>query len=662
MFISSIINCLYSYPIQGWIYYKKYPWVYAESMQSWLYIYPNHDLFVYRNKKWEVLNYTSNLDLEWVWVNELPYIYSNKKNEWYFLKESIDEKNYFYHSSYQEFYLFNTWRNKYKNWLKKPQLYGGDGILQKLNKAYQNNESFLDLSDSNISNIEPVSNLLSVKSLILNQNSINDLSPIRKSKNLDSLFLKNNPITEQEKESLEESLHNTFILWSNDYCRFNEDTKSNFILENNNSSSSIDSFQLFPSTLSASENQYNWRIIKSFPNSEIFIQQKGVSGNYTQFNNHIIPKDAYIKSIFGNSYTTYILVYDVKRNIPSGRKLVVNEPGFDLYKVFNKTKPQVKLIKKGIDIGGIDTLVYCKSFPDKVILAGANKIISIYDNSDTLLWNVDVLVGHEIIELIYQGNKAFALIKKVRTGYESNSIQDVSLFKLAKFDQSSSSILENNTSFEEGIPFNIKVINDNLIWDVANNKSSYTDLLRFDLNRMHNNGWMEFGSNNYEGRIAWLQAYYLNSLLWLIKSNSLGEKIITNDFKNVLQNTLRDEIKYLCLMCLSDSPSLYSKRYSFNREPILFALHVARISTILNSALVIYDDNIIREALSKLNNELLYLGTTVEQLVEEDSFTTLAYKKGSPFWADGKCSLQLYIWLCRRFASYIKCYVFIITL
>ena len=157
---------------------------------------------------------------------------------------------------------------------------------------------------------------------------------------------------------------------------------------------------------------------------------------------------------------------------------------------------------------------------------------------------------------------------------------------------------------------------------------------------MHNNGWMEFGSNNYEGRIAWLQAYYLNSLLWIIKSNSLGEKIITNEFKNVLQNTLRDEIKYLCLMCLSDSPSLYSKRYSFNREPILFALHVARISTILNSALFIFDDDIIREALSKLNNELLYLDTTVEQLVEEDSFATLAYKKGKSFlgrW--GKCSL-----------------------
>ncbi len=88
-------------------------------METWLYIYPNHDLFVYRNKKWEVFNYTSNLDLGWVWVNELPYIYSNKKNEWYFLRDSIDKKNYFYHSNYQEFYLFNTWKNKYKNWLKK---------------------------------------------------------------------------------------------------------------------------------------------------------------------------------------------------------------------------------------------------------------------------------------------------------------------------------------------------------------------------------------------------------------------------------------------------------------------------------------------------------------------------------------------------------------
>ena len=52
----------------------------------------------------------------------------------------------------------------------------------------------------------------------------------------------------------------------------------------------------------------------------------------------------------------------------------------------------------------------------------------------TLLWNVDVLVDHEIIELIYQGNKAFALIKEVRTGYESIPMQDVNVFKLAKFE------------------------------------------------------------------------------------------------------------------------------------------------------------------------------------------------------------------------------------
>ena len=54
-------------------------------------------------------------------------------------------------------------------------------------------------------------------------------------------------------------------------------------------------------------------------------------------------------------------------------------------KFFNKKKPQVKLIKKGIDIGGIDTLVYCKSFPDKVILAGSDKIITIYDNSENFI-------------------------------------------------------------------------------------------------------------------------------------------------------------------------------------------------------------------------------------------------------------------------------------
>lgn len=604
-------------------------------MKTWVYIYPNHELFAFKDKKWEVFNSTSLSDLGWVWVSELPYIYSNEQNVWYFLRESIDKMNYFYHSEYGEFYLFNTWENKYKDWLKNPQLYGGEKVLQRINKAYHDNDSFLDLSDSNISNIEPLSNLVNIKSIIFDKNSITDLSPIYKSKNLESLILTANPISDVEKENLEESLHDTFILWSNNYYRFYEDTKSNFILENNNSSSTNDSFQLFPPTLNDNEILYNWRIIKSFPDSDIIIQRRGFNDKFTKLDNQLIPQDSYIKSIFGNSSCTYVLVYDVKRNIPSGRNLIVSEPGYDLYKIFNKKSPQIKLVKKGIDVGGIDTSVYCKTLPDKIILAGTNRIISIYDNSDTLLWDVDVLINHEIIELIFQGNKAYALIKEIHSGYESNFFQDGSTFKLAKLGQDSSIILENNINSENGIPYNIKIIDDNITWDIANNKSSFTNLLRFDLNRMHNNGWMEFGSNNYEGRVAWLQTYYLNSLLWLLESDSHGEKIITEDFKNILHYTLRDEIKYLCLICLSDSPSLFSKRYSFNREPILFALHIARISTILKSSLGIFDDNVISESLLKLNNELHYLDNTVEQLVEEDSLLTLAYKKGSPFWADG---------------------------
>ena len=604
-------------------------------METWVYIYPNHDLLTFKDKKWELFNSSSLSELGWVWVNELPYIYSNEKKLWYYIRDSNEEKNYFYHSDYREFYTFKTWQNKYNDWIKRPNLYGGLKVLSDLNKAYHENLNYINLSDCNISNIDPIANLVNIKSINLDMNTITDLSPIYKSTNLESLILTDNPIPDEEKENLNESLHNTFILWSSNHSRFDEDTKSSFLLEDHDPSFTSDSFQLFPPTLNDSKIIYNWRIIKSFPDSEIIIQKRGSDDKFTNLDRQLVPQDSYIKSIFGNSSCTYVLVYNVVRNIPSGRNLVVNEPGYDLYKVFNKKNPQVKLVKKGIDIGGIDTFVFCKSFSDKVILAGANKIISIYDNGDSFLWDVDVLANHEIVELIFQGNKAFALIKVIHSGYDSKSFQVIGTYKLAKFVQDSSTILENNVEVINGIPYNIKIIDDNITFDVANDKSSYTNLLRFDLNRMHNNGWMEFGSNNYEGRIAWLQTYYLNSLLWLLESNSLGEKIINEDFKNILHHTLRHEVKYLCLICLSDNPSLFSKRYSFNREPILFALHIARISTILNSALGIFDDIIIKQALLKLNNELSSLDTTVEQLVEEDSLSTLVYRKGSPFWADG---------------------------
>lgn len=188
-----------------------------------------------------------------------------------------------------------------------------------------------------------------------------------------------------------------------------------------------------------------------------------------------------------------------------------------------------------------------------------------------------------------------------------------------------------------GIPYHLKILpNGKPFWNMANNVLSLRELLIFDLNRMPNLGWMDFAANNYEGRIAWSQAYYLKGLLTLIDKKSGLLHIPHSSIDKLINYTLQEELQLLATLSEQKMPGYLVRRYSMDREPLLFSLHLSRIANILSYANTVYPKtSIFLKALRSVCSEL-DLAHTVEEIKSDNhNMVVMSYKIGLPFWADG---------------------------
>lgn len=63
-----------------------------------------------------------------------------------------------------------------------------------------------------------------------------------------------------------------------------------------------------------------------------------------------------------------------------------------------------------------------------------------------------------------------------------------------------------------GTPFRVRVERGRVLLSLADTSSALAEMLRFDIERT-NAGWLEYGTDNVEGRVPWSQVYYLNGFL-----------------------------------------------------------------------------------------------------------------------------------------------------
>ena len=107
---------------------------------------------------------------EWLYYKNYPWVYDHKTKGWFYLSVGTNSEIYAYRYSTKEWATFDeilinassekTWDEKYQEWLKKPDPYGGIETLELIKNAKQDNNSYIDLSGKGISDIAPLEGLI----------------------------------------------------------------------------------------------------------------------------------------------------------------------------------------------------------------------------------------------------------------------------------------------------------------------------------------------------------------------------------------------------------------------------------------------------------------------------------------------------------------------
>lgn len=380
-----------------------------------------------------------------------------------------------------------------------------------------------------------------------------------------------------------------------------------------------------------------WLLAKHFPSGYLDIFPSGDDG----LDSEPIPlslrfrKDSYpLWAGEGKLGDLYIVVYDVMKNSPSGRTLSEVHEGLSVYRLSEKGK--LSSIAENIPLGGIDTQIYGVVRDSGIDICGDNSCYSIGKDSSVKKWDTGFATSDEFVEVNFSSNGAAAVSrKKFDDRLQGEISEDYSKYTIYAFDKSG---LKQRREIERGVPYALRWDGLKLFYREASSRRDYINLFLFDFLKMRFNGILDFGSNNLEGRVVWSQVYYVNGLLSLLKID--GKDLIDNEVRGYLEKRARKEISLIADLCDYEYPGYEVKRYSIDRESLLFALHLGRILDLFNRASsVVTNDEKIPLCQIKIKNEMKLLDKTVEEISErhegDDSETLMGYRYGYPFWADG---------------------------
>ncbi|CAD7050821.1 hypothetical protein RHAB21_04221 [Pseudorhizobium halotolerans] len=135
---------------------------------------------------------------------------------------------------------------------------------------------------------------------------------------------------------------------------------------------------------------------------------------------------------------------------------------------------------------------------------------------------------------------------------------------------------------EDSVPFDVRFKSGGVKVDFAADPDGYARMLRFDLQRIQQNGWMEFGTNNDEGRIPWSQIYYLSGMLdfLLIAQNEPG---IGRAFADLLEDMrVRLDMEMLLIDWHWREGRYKTRGFTVDRSPALFAVQSSRLVLLMD--------------------------------------------------------------------------------
>jgi hypothetical protein len=328
-----------------------------------------------------------------------------------------------------------------------------------------------------------------------------------------------------------------------------------------------------------------------------------------------------------------LAVYDAARNIPSGRIPGTSSDGVDVLR-FGRDGTLATLAER-LPLGGFDNLLHGGATDAGFTVCGTRRCFVLADGAAPQEWNTADLARHEIVEAVVRPWGVDALVRSADDGY-SGASPDGFGFAWARID--GTGLLRLEPVPGDCVPYRLQADAARASWQCARTAAELADLLRAEIARMPHGGLIDWGASNAEARVVWSQVYYLSGLMQL-NGGALPRLAAAADW-SALRDRLQAEVDLLARRADPALDGYRVRRYSMQRTPLLFALHLGRIAQVLDVARHSgYRSADVTQAMSRVAARLASLDGTVERAyrlqVPAGRFDALQFTPGIDFWCDG---------------------------
>jgi hypothetical protein len=387
---------------------------------------------------------------------------------------------------------------------------------------------------------------------------------------------------------------------------------------------------LFKKTINLSE----WQVLREWPNGEIRFAVRSDPNQPWRDLKFLDAATVHLSQVVDSFEAIYLFTYDVEKNSPSGRSIMGVKEGIDLWRL-DLTNSKINLVAEGLELGGIDNLLTARAKSGKIDVCTINKCLNISDEGEVREWTTKVTEGYELVEVNFIDDDAYALIRRVDNRVTGNPDYTKSIYAAETLIYPGSN---QKTIFRtvpnDCLPFRLRWEDRQPNWSCAKNAQEMAEVVKHDLKRIPHNGIGEIGLNNSEGRIAWGLVYHLNAISHLT-TRFLPKLSLASDWSDEYSK-LRGALDLVARQDSATDLGYGSRRYSLNRTPLLFALHLGRIAHLLSTANEAgFGSSETKKTHNELIKKLKQLEGTVEVPIIDGSYATLGYRKSADFWADG---------------------------
>ena len=342
----------------------------------------------------------------------------------------------------------------------------------------------------------------------------------------------------------------------------------------------------------------------------------------------------------------FMLVFDVVRNTPSGRRISGLPQGLDLYEVVVRDGGvKLRAVRRALQMGGLYVNVRRVRLKDE---AGEAALVCTqtaclhvgFDKGKvvTRLLERKEWRGKLLLEVATDGRKAYGLFRlDFDDRFQDIPDRDDPIYFICPITGLPEEELKEGCRPlpADAIPFHLRVEKGRSVYRLARSPEDYGEMLLFDLERLPRSGVDNLGNNNMEGTISWSQAYTLNAFVDVV-SGLVNLGAGHDRMARLAKERLRLEMAHIVDLGRTMYPWYYTKRFSLDREPATSVVLLGRIVRLMRRARQVGAMKGHYDVFCDVVKWLHVPGRVNEELVGVDGKDPeIRVRRYVPYWADG---------------------------